>query len=83
MPFFLCMNSTYFLTITSWRIWSYAKHYVCINYPIQVGKNNRYGHPNKEVLDNLKDSNVYRTDIEGSIMFKIKNNKLKIETCSP
>ena len=50
---------------------------------ISVGKNNRYGHPNKEVLDNLKDSKLYRTDIDGSIMFKIKNNKLKIETCSP
>ena len=49
---------------------------------ISVGKNNRYGHPNKEVLENLEDSNVYRTDIDGSIMFKIKNNKLKIETCS-
>ena len=50
---------------------------------ISVGKNNRYGHPNKEVLDNLNDSKVYRTDQDGSIMLKIKNNKLKIETCSP
>lgn len=48
---------------------------------ISVGKNNRYGHPNKEVLDNLKDSKIYRTDQDGSIVFKIKNNKLKIETC--
>jgi len=50
---------------------------------ISVGKNNRYGHPNKEVLDNLKISKIYRTDQDGSIMFKIKNKKLKIETCSP
>ena len=50
---------------------------------ISVGKNNRYGHPNKEVLDNLEQSKIYRTDIDGSILFKIKNNKLKIETCSP
>ena len=50
---------------------------------ISVGKNNRYGHPNKEVLENLKTSKIYRTDEDGSIMFKIKNNKLKIETCSP
>ena len=50
---------------------------------ISVGKNNRYGHPNKEVLNNLSDSKIYRTDEDGSIMFKIKNNKLKIETCSP
>ena len=50
---------------------------------ISVGKNNRYGHPNKEVLNNLSNSKIYRTDQDGSIMFKIKNNKLKIETCSP
>lgn len=50
---------------------------------ISVGKNNRYGHPNKEVLNNLENSKIYRTDQDGSIMFKIKNNKLKIETCNP
>ena len=50
---------------------------------ISVGKNNRYGHPNKEVLNNLADSKIYRTDRDGSIMLKIKNNKLKIETCIP
>ena len=50
---------------------------------ISVGKNNRYGHPNKEALNNLENSKNYRTDQDGSIVFKIKNNKLKIETCSP
>ena len=50
---------------------------------ISVGKNNRYGHPNKEVLENLSESKIYRTDEDGSIMFKIKNNKLQIETCMP
>ena len=50
---------------------------------VSVGKNNRYGHPNKEVLNNLDDTRIYRTDQNGSIMFKIKNNELKIETCSP
>ena len=50
---------------------------------ISVGKNNRYGHPNKEVLENLKNSKIYRTDKQGSIMFKIKKDKFKIETCSP
>ena len=50
---------------------------------ISVGKNNRYGHLNKDVLDNLEDSKIYRTDQDGSIIFKMKNNKLKIEKCIP
>ena len=32
---------------------------------ISVGKNNRYGHQNKEVLNNLDNSKIYRTDING------------------
>ena len=39
---------------------------------ISVGKNNRYGHPNKEVLNNLDSSKIYRTDKQGSIIFKKK-----------
>ena len=50
---------------------------------ISVGKNNKFGHPNKEVLDNLNNSKIYRTDQDGSIMFKIKKDKLRIETYSP
>ncbi len=49
---------------------------------ISVGRNNKYGHPNKEVLDILKESKIYRTDLEGSIIFKINNN-LEITTYSP
>ena len=50
---------------------------------ISVGKNNRYNHPNKKVLNNLDGSRIYRTDQDGSIMFKIKKDKLQIETYSP
>ena len=50
---------------------------------ISVGNKNRYGHPNKEILNNLDTSKVYRTDQDGSIMFKVWNDKLKIETCAP
>ena len=50
---------------------------------ISVGKNNRHGHPNKEVLNNINESKIYRTDRDGSITLKIKNKKLEIETCSP
>ena len=48
---------------------------------ISVGKNNRYGHPNDSVLENLDESKIYRTDQDGSIIFKIKNNNLKIIKC--
>lgn len=46
---------------------------------ISVGENNRYNHPNKDVLDNLKKSYVLRTDVNGSIMFEIKNNSLRVD----
>jgi len=44
---------------------------------INVGKNNTYGHPSKEVLDMLKAANVKirRTDEEGNIVFKVKSEK--------
>jgi len=50
---------------------------------ISVGKNNRYKHPNTETLHNLVNTNVYRTDTDGSIMFQIKNSKLKINNFAP
>ena len=50
---------------------------------ISVGKNNWFGHLNDSVLDNLEESKIYRTDQDGSIMFKINKDKLKIETCPP
>ena len=56
---------------------------ICTNYLIPVGKNIRYGHPNDSVLINVEQSKIYRTDQDGSIMFKIKNNKLRIKTCDP
>jgi len=41
---------------------------------ISAGENNRYGHPNASVLDNLDDSKIYRTYEDGSIMLKINND---------
>ena len=50
---------------------------------ISVGKNNRYGHPKKEVLDTLKTSKIYRTDLDGSIEIKINKKGYKIKTFRP
>ena len=49
---------------------------------ISVGRNNRYGHPKSEVLDNLLQSNIYRTDLNGGIEIKINNNKYQIKSCN-
>ena len=43
----------------------------------------RNGHPNKEVLENLKESKIYRTDEDGSIEIKLNKNGYKIRTCPP
>ena len=50
---------------------------------ISVGKNNRYGHPKESVLDTLSNSNIYRTDLDGSIEIKLNKSGYKINTCSP
>jgi len=50
---------------------------------ISLGKDNKFGHPNKEVLDRLKKikSEIYRTDESGEISLKVfKNGLLKIST---
>ena len=50
---------------------------------ISVGKNNRYGHPKDEVLNTLKNSKIYRTDLDGSIEIRLNKNGYKIKTCPP
>ena len=42
---------------------------------ISAGKDNKFNHPHEEVLNVLKYSKIYRTDEDGSVIFKIKNNK--------
>ncbi len=46
---------------------------------ISVGKDNKYGHPNKEVLEVLGNSKIYRTDNMGSVIIKFKNKNLVVE----
>lgn len=49
---------------------------------ISVGKSNRYGHPNDSVLQTLSDSKIFRTDMNGSVVFKINNNGFEVVTNS-
>ena len=46
---------------------------------ISVGKDNKFNHPNQMVLDNLKTSQIYRTDINGTITLKLNKN-IKVQT---
>ena len=50
---------------------------------ISVGRNNRYGHPHKEVLDNLNTRVIFRTDKNGTISFKLNKNGCQVKTYSP
>ena len=47
---------------------------------ISVGKKNHYGHPNKQVMERLEyfGSKIFRTDIDGGIIFKTDGNNLRI-----
>ncbi len=50
---------------------------------IGVGKNNTFGHPNKEVLEKIKSmgTKICRTDKEGEIIIKVnKEGKMKLTT---
>ncbi|MBI4085932.1 MAG: MBL fold metallo-hydrolase [Candidatus Liptonbacteria bacterium] len=50
---------------------------------IEVGANNRYGHPTKETLARLASSTsakVFRTDLNGAVAAIVENGKLKVFT---
>ena len=48
---------------------------------ISVGEDNTYALPNDEVLENLADTELYRTDYDGDVRFTIeKNGKVSIDT---
>lgn len=48
---------------------------------ISVGTNNRYGHPNQEVLDTLNNfgAKILRTDLSGRIIFKSDGVNLEVK----
>ena len=50
---------------------------------IGIGKNNKFGHPNEDVLKVLENMNsrIFRTDIQGEIIIKVsENGNVKINT---
>lgn len=48
---------------------------------ISVGKDNRYGHPNQEVLDALTNfgAKIFRTDLSGRVVFESDGVSLKVK----
>ena len=49
---------------------------------VSVGKNNKYGHPKESVLKKLKNSKIYRTDLDGSVEIILNKNGFKLKTYS-
>ena len=49
---------------------------------ISCGKNNKYSHPNDEILIRLKNvgAEILRTDLKGDIVFTFENNEMGYET---
>lgn len=49
---------------------------------IQVGANNRYGHPDQEVLQRLRQysDRVYRTDVQGAIIMRISKDEINLKS---
>ena len=66
-------------TSTSLKFLEQVKPQIAI---IMVGKDNSYGHPNQETLEKLEKINtqVYRTDENGTIAITSDGNECKVET---
>ena len=49
---------------------------------IMCGNNNDYGHPHKQALNRLKNRHIpiYRTDLDGTIIFKINKEGITVDT---
>lgn len=50
---------------------------------ISVDRKNKYGHPNKETLENLKGYIIYQTNLIGTVKLIINKNKVSFENYSP
>lgn len=49
---------------------------------ISVGLNNKYGHPGKGTLYNLRNTKIYRTDEDGCVKFIIKKEYIQDKSCA-
>lgn len=49
---------------------------------ISAGRDNKFGHPHQEILDNLEivNAQVYRTDIHGRIQISLQESTIRIST---
>ena len=50
---------------------------------ISVGRSNRYNHPHEEVLNILKNTNILRTDKDGTITFRLDKKGFDFNLCKP
>ncbi|WP_270739223.1 ComEC/Rec2 family competence protein [Massilioclostridium coli] len=50
------------------------------DYVICVGSGNSYGHPHQEILDRIAGKSVYRTDLNGTIVFHSDGANLTVTT---
>lgn len=47
---------------------------------ISCGKDNKYGHPSEETLEKLSDIRLYRTDLDGTVIFTTDGKSVSVET---
>ena len=50
---------------------------------IRGGRKNKYGHPNKKTLENLKGYIIYQTNLIETIKLIINKNKVSFENYGP
>ena len=48
---------------------------------ISVGRDNSFGHPSQEVLENLEGKSIFRTDRDGAVKIVEKGDDLLVKTC--
>ncbi len=50
---------------------------------ISCGRNNRYGHPGKELLERLRlfECGIYRTDLQGALTIDVSSGEVRIFSC--